>query len=63
MASVIETFEIKGLIEIKPDVFGDSRGYFFESYNKKYFEVIGLIYNCFKPNNFNVCVKSANKNL
>lgn len=42
MASVIETFEIKGLIEIKPDVFGDSRGYFFESYNKKYFEVIGL---------------------
>ena len=31
----IRKTEIEGLLVIEPDVFGDSRGYFFESYNKE----------------------------
>jgi dTDP-4-dehydrorhamnose 3,5-epimerase len=34
----IQKFEIEGLLLIKPKVFGDERGYFFESFNKKSFE-------------------------
>jgi dTDP-4-dehydrorhamnose 3,5-epimerase len=34
---VIKT-EIAGLLVLKPDVFNDSRGFFFESYNKKRYE-------------------------
>lgn len=34
---IIET-EIQGLFIIEPDVYGDSRGYFFESFNKMRFE-------------------------
>ena len=35
--NVIKT-DIEGLVVIEPKVFGDSRGYFFESYNAKAFE-------------------------
>jgi dTDP-4-dehydrorhamnose 3,5-epimerase len=38
---VTETF-IKGLFVIKPRVFEDARGYFFESYNNSVFEKSGL---------------------
>lgn len=34
----IQKFDINGLLLIKPKVFGDERGYFFESFNKKRFE-------------------------
>ena len=34
---IIET-EIQGLFIIEPDVYGDSRGYFFESFSKRRFE-------------------------
>ncbi len=34
----IKKTEIEGVYIIKPDVFGDSRGYFYESYNKKRLE-------------------------
>lgn len=34
---IIET-EIQGLFIIEPDVYGDNRGYFFESFNKRRFE-------------------------
>ena len=38
----IESFPIKGLYIIKPNIFHDERGYFFESYNKnRYKEEIG----------------------
>lgn len=33
---------IKGLYEVQPKVFGDSRGYFFEIYSQKDFEAAGL---------------------
>ncbi len=38
---VIES-ELKGLFVIKPKVFQDERGYFFESYNKELFKKSGL---------------------
>ena len=38
----IKKVEIEGLLIIEPDVFGDSRGYFFESYNKQIFKKYGL---------------------
>lgn len=38
----IITTEIPGLLIIKPQVFEDSRGYFFESYNKEKFEKAGI---------------------
>lgn len=34
----IEKFEIEGLVVIKPRVFNDMRGYFYESYNKLEFD-------------------------
>ena len=34
--------EIDGLYVIEPQVFGDERGYFMETYNKKEFEAKGL---------------------
>ena len=37
----IET-SIEGVCVIEPTVFGDDRGYFFETYNKKDFEEIGI---------------------
>ena len=33
---------IKGLVVIQPKVFGDERGFFLETYNKKSFEELGL---------------------
>lgn len=38
----INTTGLEGVLLIKPDVFEDSRGFFFESYNKKKFEGSGL---------------------
>ena len=38
--------EISGLLVIQPDVFTDSRGYFFESYSKKKYDESGI------PNDF-----------
>ena len=38
---IIET-NLKGLLVIKPKVFEDERGYFFESYNYQLFKQAGL---------------------
>jgi dTDP-4-dehydrorhamnose 3,5-epimerase len=38
----IENFEIPNIVLIKPSVFEDSRGYFFESYNKNKFLEAGI---------------------
>jgi len=46
---VIKT-EISGLLVIQPDVFTDSRGYFFESYSKKRYEEFGIINNIVQDN-------------
>lgn len=41
---------IEGLVVIKPQVFGDQRGFFMESYNKKEFTNIGLTMNFVQDN-------------
>lgn len=46
---VTETY-IKGLFVIKPKVFEDARGYFFESYNNAVFEKAGLHLNFVQDN-------------
>ena len=38
----IEKTDIEGLLIIHPDVFGDERGFFFESYNVKKYKDLGL---------------------
>ncbi|MCK5456057.1 MAG: dTDP-4-dehydrorhamnose 3,5-epimerase family protein, partial [Melioribacteraceae bacterium] len=38
----VEKTFINGLLIIKPDVFEDSRGYFFETFNKKKYEQVGI---------------------
>jgi dTDP-4-dehydrorhamnose 3,5-epimerase len=38
----VEPCPIQGLYEIQPKVFGDRRGYFFESYSQRDFEAAGL---------------------
>ena len=38
----IQETSIKGLLIIKPRVFTDERGYFFESYNMKTFKDLGI---------------------
>lgn len=57
-----ETTNIPGLILIKPKVFGDSRGYFFESYNKERCEEIGLNAD-FVQDNISKSVKSTIRGL
>ncbi|MDR3170732.1 MAG: dTDP-4-dehydrorhamnose 3,5-epimerase [Treponema sp.] len=42
MAFAFEPCLIAGLYEIRPKVFGDSRGYFFESYSERDFQAAGL---------------------
>lgn len=42
--------EIKGVYIVKPRIFGDERGYFFESYNKNEFDSAGLHYNFIQDN-------------
>lgn len=46
---VIKT-DFKGLYVIEPDVFEDSRGYFFESYNKEKYEEHGIDVNFVQDN-------------
>jgi dTDP-4-dehydrorhamnose 3,5-epimerase len=38
----VRHFDIEGLVELQPKVWGDSRGYFFESYNQKSFDEAGI---------------------
>jgi dTDP-4-dehydrorhamnose 3,5-epimerase len=39
---IVESNHIAGLLVIKPDVFEDKRGYFFESYNREKFREMGI---------------------
>jgi dTDP-4-dehydrorhamnose 3,5-epimerase len=39
---IIEKNHIEGLLVIKPEVFEDERGYFFESYNEERFRKLGI---------------------
>ena len=41
---------IEGLLVFEPRIFEDSRGYFFEAYNRSVFEAEGLEYNFVQDN-------------
>lgn len=49
MSKILET-NFEGLFIIEPNVYEDSRGYFFESYNIKEFEQAGLFFNFVQDN-------------
>ena len=42
MAFIFEEHSIKGMFLIKPQIFGDQRGYFMEFYKKEQFEAAGI---------------------
>ena len=42
--------DIEGVWIVEPKVFGDARGYFFESYNKTKFDAAGLCYDFIQDN-------------
>src|SRR5688572_2762699 len=44
------TTEIQGLIIIEPQLFGDSRGYFFEAYNQQVFKGAGIDFHFVQDN-------------
>lgn len=58
----IHKTDFPGLLVIEPDVFGDQRGYFFESYNKLEFESNDLNFN-FVQDNFSKSVKGTIRGL
>lgn len=58
----IKKTEFPGLIVIKPDVFSDNRGYFFESFNKQKFEKKGYLWN-FVQDNFSKSKKGTIRGL
>lgn len=58
----VEKINIPGLLLIKPKVFGDSRGYFFESYNKERCSGIGLNVD-FVQDNISKSIKSTIRGL
>jgi len=58
----IHKTEFPDLLVIEPDVFGDERGYFFESYNKAKFELNGLDLN-FVQDNFSKSVQGTIRGL
>ncbi|MDR6878734.1 dTDP-4-dehydrorhamnose 3,5-epimerase [Bacillus sp. 3255] len=46
----IKTTKLEGLYIIEPDVHGDSRGFFMESYNIEKFKVLGIDFNFVQDN-------------
>ncbi len=47
---LIEQTGIEGLVVINPKVWGDHRGYFYESYNERVFKELGLDYHFVQDN-------------
>lgn len=58
---VIKT-EIEGLLILKPKVFGDERGYFFESYNEETYRNAGIDF-CFLQDNISKSKKGTIRGL
>ncbi len=51
--------KLDGVVVIEPDVFGDNRGFFMESWNKKKMEEAGLFYNFVQDNHSKSTVKGT----
>ncbi len=47
---IVEQFEIQGLLIIKPTIFSDDRGMFYETYSKEKYHEIGLPTDFFQDN-------------
>jgi len=58
---VVKT-EIEGLLILKPKVFGDARGYFFESYNEDTYRKVGIDF-CFLQDNISKSRKGTIRGL
>ncbi len=50
MSFIFNKTDIEGVYIIEPKVFGDNRGYFMETYNKKDFDGAGLVYDFVQDN-------------
>lgn len=55
---IIKT-KLNGVLIIEPDVFGDNRGFFMESWNKKKMEEAGLFYDFVQDNHSKSTVKGT----
>lgn len=51
--------KLEGVVIIEPDVFGDNRGFFMESWNQKKMEEAGLFYNFVQDNHSRSSVKGT----
>ena len=51
--------KLDGVVVIGPDVFGDNRGFFMESWNKKKMEEVGLFYDFVQDNHSKSTVKGT----
>ena len=51
--------KLDGVVIIDPDVFGDNRGFFMESWNKKKMEEAGLFYDFVQDNHSKSTVKGT----
>lgn len=55
---IIKT-KLEGVVIIEPDVFGDNRGFFMESWSQKKMEEAGLLYNFVQDNHSRSSVKGT----
>lgn len=55
----IENTKLAGVVIITPDVFGDKRGFFMESWSQKKMEEVGLFYNFVQDNHSLSTVKGT----
>lgn len=51
--------KLDGVVIIEPDVFGDNRGFFMESWNKKKMEEVGLFFNFVQDNHSKSTVRGT----
>ena len=58
----IHRTEIEGLIYLEPKIFGDSRGWFYESWNKERYSEIGITED-FVQDNFSFSCRSVLRGL
>ena len=50
MAFSLKKTKLDGVVIIQPQIFGDNRGYFMETYKKKDFDEAGLEYDFIQDN-------------
>ena len=51
--------KLEGVVVLEPDVFGDNRGFFMESWSQKKMEELGLYYNFVQDNHSKSTVKGT----